>query len=231
MARLQATRRQTKKGSKNLTDDDRATQIAGFQYSEVAKFQAARVKMTNEEKEEDIAGIRKQLGILTRKKKPDVKPPVVAEGPYEVDTTEESYMTEQAAAPTPEDTIEIANDNNNKEGYEEDNNTLHPRTARKQVCENNPEEESLFSEDGDNDHDDNDPNDDYSESTNDENKKKKSKRKTPTSTIRTSRKTHWSGRTSPAAQEAASVLVVIGANPNVAKFMVSDGLGEITKIQ
>ena len=30
-----------------------------------------------------------------RKKKPDVKPPVVAEGPYEVDTTEETDMTEQ----------------------------------------------------------------------------------------------------------------------------------------
>ena len=35
----------------------------------------------------------------------------------------------------------------------------------------------------------------------------------------------------PAAQEAETVLVEIGANPNVAKFMVVDGLDEIAKIQ
>ena len=108
---------------------------------------------------------------------------------------------------------------------------MHPRTARNQGCENDPEEESLFSDESKNDHDDNGPNDDYSESTDDEKKKKKSKRKTPTSTILTPRTTHWSGRTSPTAQEAVNVLVAIGANPNVAKFMVSDGLDEITEIQ
>ena len=108
-----------------------------------------------------------------------MKPPNVDEGPYVADTTEETDMTEQAAAPTPEDTIEISNDNDNDEEDKEDNNTLHSRTVRKQVCDNDPEEESLFSEDGDNDHNDNDPDDDYSESTDDENKKKKSKRKTP----------------------------------------------------
>ena len=85
MARSQTTRRQTIKVSKKLTDDDRATQIAGFQdpdiSKEVAKFQAARAKMTNEEKADEIDGIRKQLGMLLRKKK---KP----EGPYEVDRTE-----------------------------------------------------------------------------------------------------------------------------------------------
>ena len=108
MARLQTTRRQTRKGSKKLTDDNRATQIAGFQDPEVAKFQAARAKMTDEEKAEEIDGARKQLGILPRKKK---KP----KGPYEVDTTEESDMTKQADAPAPEDTIEIGNDNNNDE--------------------------------------------------------------------------------------------------------------------
>ena len=101
MVRSQATRRQTRKGSKKLADDYRATQIAGFQDSEIAKFQAARSKMTDKEKEEEIASVRKQLGILTRNKKSDVKPPVVAEGPYAVDTTEETDMTEQAAAPAP----------------------------------------------------------------------------------------------------------------------------------
>ena len=100
--------------------------------SEVAKFAAAREKMTDEEKEEEIASVRKQLGILPRKKNPDVKPPVVAEGPYEVDTTDDTDMTEQAAALTPEDTIYIGDDNNNDYKDKEDDNTLHPRTARQQ---------------------------------------------------------------------------------------------------
>ena len=74
MARSQATRRQTRKGSKKLTDAERAMEIAGFQASEVAKFAAARAKLTDEDKEEEIASVRKQLRILTRKKKPDVDP-------------------------------------------------------------------------------------------------------------------------------------------------------------
>ena len=156
MARLQATRRQTRKGSKKLTDAERAMQIAGFQASEVAKFSAAREKMTDEEKEDEIASVRKQLGILPRKK-PDVKPPDVAESPYEVDTTKDMDMTEQAAAPTPEDTIDIGDNNDNDDKDKEDNNTLHPRTARKQGCENDPEQESLFSGDRNDDHDENDP--------------------------------------------------------------------------
>ena len=87
MARSQATRRQKRKGLKKLTDDDRAAQIAGFQASEIAKFAPGCAKMTNEEKEDEIASVRKQLGILP-KKNPDAKPPDVDEGPYEVDTTE-----------------------------------------------------------------------------------------------------------------------------------------------
>ena len=93
--------------------------------------------MTDEEKEEEIASVRKQLGILPRKK-PNVKPPYVYEGLYEVDTTEETDMTEQAVAPTPEDTIDIGDDNDNDDKDKEDDNTLHPRTARKQGCENHP---------------------------------------------------------------------------------------------
>ena len=136
-----------------------------------------------------------------------------------------------AAAPTPEYTIDISDNNGNNDEAEEDNNTLHPQTAWKQVFENHPEEESLFSEDSNNDHNDNDPDDYYSESTGDDNKKTKSKIKTTKSTIRIPRKTHLSGKPSPAAQEAVTVLVAIGANPNVAKFMVSDGLDEIIEIQ
>ena len=60
--------------------------------------------------------------MMSRKRKP--------EGPYEVDTTKEADMTEQAAAPAPEDTIEIGDNNNNDEWAqgqnEDDDNNLHP---------------------------------------------------------------------------------------------------------
>ena len=62
----------------------------------------------------------------------------MTEGPYEVDTNDETDMTKQAAAPNPEDTIDIGDDNDNYDKYEEDNNTLHPRTSRKQGYENHP---------------------------------------------------------------------------------------------
>ena len=70
------------------------------------------------------------------------------EGPYEADTTEETDMTKQAAAPTPEDTIESGDNNDNNDKNEEDDNTLHPQTASKKGCKNHPEE-SLFSDDSD----------------------------------------------------------------------------------
>ena len=94
--------------------------------------------MTYEERQAEIARARKQLRILPRKL------PDVDEGPYEAETTEETDMTEQAAASTPEDTINSGDDNgNNDEDDDEDkeyNNTLHPRTARKNGCENYTEE-------------------------------------------------------------------------------------------
>ena len=61
-------------------------------------------------------------------------------------------MIEQAAAPALEDTIEIGDNNDNYKEDKEDNNILHSWTARKQGCENYPEEESLFSDLSDNDH-------------------------------------------------------------------------------
>ena len=88
-------------------NDDKAAQIAGFQAAEIAKFADARAKMNDEEKEAEIASVRNQLGILPRKP-PDVKMLDVDEGPYEVDTTEETYMIEKAAAHTPEDTMTSA---------------------------------------------------------------------------------------------------------------------------
>ena len=51
--------------------------------------------MTDEEKQAKISSVRKQLGILPS------RPPNVDEGPNEADTTEETDMIEQAAAPTP----------------------------------------------------------------------------------------------------------------------------------
>ena len=54
---------------------------------EIAKFQAARAKMTEEEKADEVDDVCKRLVITPKRRKP--------EGPYEVDTTEEADMTEQ----------------------------------------------------------------------------------------------------------------------------------------
>ena len=109
--------------------------------------------MTDDERQSHIADVRKQLGILPR------KPPDEDEGPYEADTTEETDTIKQAVAPTPKDPINIDsyNDNENDDedkddvnadtkddGDVEDDNTLHPLTARKQGCEERGGE-SLFS--------------------------------------------------------------------------------------
>ena len=136
MERAQQTRTQTRKGSKRITDDERQAKIA--------EFADAREKITDEERQAEIAGVQKELGILPR------KPPDVDEGPYEADTIEEADTTEQKAAPTLKDTINIDSDNKNDnddkdedyinadtkdDGGVEDDNNLHPRTARKQGCE------------------------------------------------------------------------------------------------
>ena len=143
MARTQATQRQTRKGSKKLTDAERVSQVmfqdpetlteaerasrAMFKDPEtikvIAKFQAARAKMTEEEKTDEIDDIRKRFGRLPRKRdKPEI--------PYEVDTPDEADMTEQAAAPAPGDTIKIVDDNNNDErshGQDEDDENISHR--------------------------------------------------------------------------------------------------------
>ena len=96
-----------------MTDDERQAKIS--------EFADARDKMTDKERQAEIAGIRKELGILPR------KTPGADEGPYEADTTN------QAAATTPKDTINIdsGDDNDNDDEDEEDDKTLHPRTVRK----------------------------------------------------------------------------------------------------
>ena len=72
----------------------------------IAKFQDARAKMKEEEKVDEIDDVRKQLVRLPRKRD---RPKI----PYEVDTTKEADMTEQAAAPDPGDPIEIGDNNDN----------------------------------------------------------------------------------------------------------------------
>ena len=131
--------------------------------------------MNDDKRQAKIADIRNKLGLPPR-----VDPPRVDEGPYEADTTEETDTTDQAADSTPRDLINIDSDNDNEnddedqydinadtkdDGEVEDDNTLHPRTVRKQGCEEH-EEESLFSENSDDDHGDH-----YSESSNGESKK------------------------------------------------------------
>ena len=86
MARMQSTRRQTRKGSKKLTDDKRASQVmfkdpatlteaegasqALFNTPDrikgIKECQAARAKMTEEEKEAELYSICQQLGMLPK---------------------------------------------------------------------------------------------------------------------------------------------------------------------
>ena len=154
------------------------------------------------------------------------------EGQDEANTTEDTDTTKKAAVSTSKDAIAIdSNDNDNNDGKDKDdfnadttdgadvkdNNTLHPREARKKGNEES-DKDTLFSNDKDDDHYNHD-----SKSSIDESKKKKS-RMTP-------KKTHWSGNELPAAQEAATVLVAIGVTCNVASFMVANGLDEIAEIQ
>ena len=64
----------------------------------------------------------------------------------------EKDLTKQAAAPTLGDPIETGNDNNN-DGWLQD----------QQECENELDDQELFSAGSDDDNDNNDPNDDYSQ--------------------------------------------------------------------
>ena len=63
MARLQTTQRLTRKGSRKLTDAEIVSRIAVYAdpeaKKEIAKFQAARAKMTEEEKVIEVDDVRK----------------------------------------------------------------------------------------------------------------------------------------------------------------------------
>ena len=178
--------------------------------------------MTDTERKDNILSVYNKL----------VWSPSQDEGLDEADTTEEADTTKKVAVSTPKEAIDIDsdddkdNDGKDKDDFNadttdggdvKDDNTLHPREARKKGNEES-DEDTLFSNDKDNNHDDHN-----SESSDDESEKKKSRR--------TPKKTHWSGNRLPAAQEAATVLVAIGATRNVASFMVAGGLNKIAEIQ
>ena len=120
------------------------------------------------------------MGMLPKAVSMSMKKRGEPKSPYEDDMTEETDLTEQAAAPATGNPIEIGNDNDN-DGWSQD----------QQECENDPDDQELFSAESDDNNDENDPDDDYSQSSDGVDKKKRSKRKNPTSTIRTPRNTHW----------------------------------------
>ena len=123
----------TRKGSKQLTDDERASQVmfkdpatlteaerqsqALFNTPERIKFiqdaQAAHAKMTEKEKEAEVDSLHQKMGMLPKAIIMTLKNRGKPKRPYEADTTEEIDLTEQAAAPALGDPIEIGKDNDN----------------------------------------------------------------------------------------------------------------------
>ena len=105
--------------------------------------------MTEEEKEEEVDSLRQKMGMLPKAvsmtSKKSVKPKVPYKIIYESDTTKETELTDQAAAPSPGEPIEIGDDNDNY-GWSQD----------QQECENDPDNQ-LFSTKSDDDNDDIDP--------------------------------------------------------------------------
>ena len=95
------------------------------------------------------------MGMLPKAVSMTLKKRGKPKSPFEADTTKETDLTKQAAAPDPGDSIEISDDNDNN-GWSQD----------QQECENNPDDqEQLFSADSDDDKNYNDPDDDYSQYT------------------------------------------------------------------
>ena len=195
-----------RKGSKQLTDDERASQVmfkdpatlteaerasqAFFNTPDrikgIQEGQAARVKMTEEENKSEVDSIRQKMGMLPKAVIMTAKKRGKPKSPYEADTTKETDLNEQAAAPAPGDPIEIGDDNDNygwsqdQHGQDEDDDIISSSwPPRLQECEIDPDDQELFSAKSDNENDENDPNDDNSQSSDGADKKKRSKRKNP----------------------------------------------------
>ena len=79
--------------------------------------QAARAKMTEEEKEEQLENMRLSMGMLPKDIMLAMKKRGKPKGPYkiidEAYTTKETALTDQSDVPDPGDPIEIGNDNDN----------------------------------------------------------------------------------------------------------------------
>ena len=105
--------------------------------------------MTEKEKESEVDSLRQKMGMLPKAVSLAMKKRGKPKIPYEADTTKETYLTEQAAAPAPGYPIEIGDDNeNDNDGWSQD----------QQECDNDPDDQ-LFPDDRDDDNNDNDPDD------------------------------------------------------------------------
>ena len=131
----------TRKGSKQLTDDKRASQVASqvedplifkdpetlteakrksqefFNTPERIKgiqdAQAAREKMTEEEKEEEVENMRLRMGMLPKAIMLAMKKRCKPKGLYISIDYKEAALAKQADVPDPGDPIEIRNENDN----------------------------------------------------------------------------------------------------------------------
>ena len=130
------------------------------------------------------------------------------------------------------DPLEIDNDDDKNEN-DSNNDKREDKLFSDDNSNTDPDKGGHIDPDGNDPGEDSDPDKDYSQSTNDEQtkKKKSSRRRTPTSAIRIPSNTHWACPRTSEEGEAADVMVAIGAEPTIAKFMANDGLDCIDEIQ
>ena len=139
-------------------------------------------------------------------------------------TSRQSGNENDAAVPEP---FEIDNDTNENENYSDNDNRkddLFSNDSNDDPDKGGFRDPDYAQGNGPDDNDpgdDSDPDDNYTQSTGDEQtkKKKSSKRKTPTSAIRVPINAHWACLKTPEEGEAANVLVAIGTEYTIAKFI------------
>ena len=257
MARTQSTRRMTRKGSKQLTDDKRASQVASRVPPQEEDQKILKDPATLTE-----AGRKSQEFFKIQERIKDIRD-AQARGAKmtEEEIAEDLEKTRLSMGMIPKYIILEMRKRDKQRGKpkgpyislddkaaalvlqtavpdpieigDDNNNDNNGQSQDHQECANNTDDD-LFSADSDDDNDNNYPNDDNDPMTNNlsqPKKKKRSKRKPPTSAIRNPRNAHWAGMRTPEEGEATDVLVAIVAEHNVARFMVMDGLDCVTEIQ
>ena len=225
MARSQKKKRVTRKGSKQLTDEERASQVASPIRSPSLTIPPGKIDETLTEPGRRAQAFARQIAAdevqekrenMTEEERSIEIQQMKVNDRKRAERTKQRANTRGSAVPEPleiaDDTDENDNDSNDdpeKGGYRDPDYTHG------------------------NDPDYSDPDDDYTQSTDDEQTKKKnsSKRKTPTSAIRVPSNAHWACPKTPEEGEAADVLVTIGTEHKIAKFMAEDGLDCIDEIQ